>query len=63
MHNICKTCGAKDGRCGLTINDECLNCHETRKTGGFIVHGDLVRTRAELRRTGAILGTPKGPTP
>jgi len=54
-YNICKTCGAGDGRAGNLINDECLNCHDTRKTGDVVVHANLNRTEDELKATMAIL--------
>ena len=59
-YNVCETCGAKDGRAGLLIcvwdaPNECLNCHDTRKTGNIVVHADLDRTSEELRKTMAIL--------
>ena len=55
QHNLCKTCGATNGRCGMCINDECLNCHDTRKTGACSVHADLERTDEELAITFAII--------
>lgn len=30
QYNDCKTCGAKDGRAGVLINDECLGCRDTQ---------------------------------
>lgn len=53
--NVCKTCGAGDGRAGVLINGECLNCRDTRKTGEVVVHVNLSRTEAELAKTFAIL--------
>jgi len=53
--NTCKTCGANNGRAGLLIDGECLNCSETRKTGTLIIHLELNRTDAELNRTAIIL--------
>jgi hypothetical protein len=47
-HNECETCGANDGRAGLLINGECLNCHETRKTGEIKVYASLQRTDKEM---------------
>lgn len=58
QYNICKTCGACDGRAGLLINDECVNCNDTRKTGAITVHTNLRRTPEELNRTFAILDEP-----
>lgn len=55
QYNVCKTCGACDGRCGLMINGECLNCHHTRESGEFVLHADLDRTPEELKKTGQIL--------
>jgi hypothetical protein len=49
--NKCKTCGAGEARAGLLINDECLNCHDTRKTGAFTLHAELSRTDIEIGAT------------
>lgn len=61
-YNICKICGAKDGRAGMLIGnpeknqpDACLNCHDTRTTGEITIHANLVRTNEELQKTFAIL--------
>ncbi len=54
-YNTCKTCGACDGRCGTTINDECMNCRDTRNRGEFVLHADLERTADEILLTGKIL--------
>lgn len=56
-YNRCMTCGAGDGRAGNLIDGECLNCHDTRKTGDVVVHANLNRTEAELKATMAILTT------
>ena len=53
--NVCETCGAKDGRAGLLVNGECLNCHETRETGKVVRHAYLRRTFREAARTAKIL--------
>jgi hypothetical protein len=59
--NECSTCGAKDGRCGLMITTkdhgkpECLNCHDTRKSGKVVIHSNLSRTNEELEITMSIL--------
>ncbi len=58
MHNICKTCGACGGRCGIMINGECLNCKDTREQRRFILHSDLHRTAEEMEKTGKILNNP-----
>lgn len=50
-YNTCKTCGANNGRAGLLINDECKNCHDTRKSGDIVVHAGLSRTEEELKKT------------
>ncbi|RWZ87258.1 MAG: hypothetical protein EO766_12090 [Hydrotalea sp. AMD] len=55
IYNTCKTCGANNGRAGLLINDECLNCHDTRDTGNVVIHANLSRTIEEIQRTIAIL--------
>jgi hypothetical protein len=57
-YNECKTCGAGDGRAGLLINDECLNCHNTRKTGAVTVNANLSRTEQEIAITFGINTTP-----
>jgi hypothetical protein len=57
-YNECKTCGAGDGRAGLLINDECLNCHNTRKTGAVTVNANLSRTEQEIAITFGIITTP-----
>ena len=54
-YNVCKTCGAKDGRAGLLINSECLNCHETRKYKKIVLYSGLNRTESETKKTMAIL--------
>lgn len=53
--NECKTCHAKDGRCGTLIEGECLNCRNTRKLGDFILFDELIRTDEEIERTFSIL--------
>jgi len=50
QYNVCKTCGAKDGRAGMLVNGECQNCYDTRKTGSFVIHSFLNRTAVELNR-------------
>ncbi len=54
-YNVCKTCRASDGRCGLLIDGECLNCHKTRETGDVHIDMSLPRTSEELNRTMEIL--------
>jgi hypothetical protein len=54
-YNECKTCKAGNGRAGLLINDECLNCNHTRKKGVFTLHTDLSRTEKEIGFTFAII--------
>lgn len=54
-YNICKTCGAADGRAGMLVNDECLNCYDTRDTGTVSIHLNLERTEEELKKTMAII--------
>lgn len=53
--NVCKTCGAKDGRAGMLINDDCENCYDTRNTKTITVHSRLTRTEEELQKTFSIL--------
>ncbi len=54
-YNVCKTCRASDGRCGMLIDGECLNCHKTRETGEVQIDMSLPRTSEELKRTMEIL--------
>lgn len=54
-YNVCKTCGAKDGRAGILINEECLNCYKTREKGEVCIHIDLKRTIEEIKKTMDIL--------
>jgi hypothetical protein len=54
-YNTCKTCLANNGRAGLLINSECLNCNKTRESGDIVVHSFLQRTGEELQRTFSIL--------
>ncbi len=54
-YNRCKTCGACDGRCGMTIDGHCLNCRDTRQSGSFVLHTNLDRTEDEMKKTGEIL--------
>jgi len=55
VYNLCKTCGAKDGRAGDLFNGECLNCYKTRMTGEVSIHAWLPRTDEEISKTIAIL--------
>lgn len=63
IYNTCKTCGAHDGRCGVTIDGECWNCHHTRKNGNVSISTALQRTEEEIERTIDILDAPPLPTP
>jgi hypothetical protein len=54
-YNTCKTCFANNGRAGMLINGECLNCNKTRKVGKLVLHTNLIRTDNEIKRTGNIL--------
>jgi hypothetical protein len=54
-YNICKTCGANDGRAGFLVNDECQNCFSTRAKGDVVINANLDRTDGEIQRTMAIL--------
>lgn len=56
-HNTCKTCGANNGRAGMLVNDECLNCYDTRTTGTITIHSNLERTEAEIGKTMDVLLT------
>lgn len=53
--NVCKTCGAGNGRAGMLINDECLNCYDTRTSKVATFHASLSRTDDEIKRTFDIL--------
>jgi hypothetical protein len=55
MSNVCKTCKADNGRAGMLLNGECLNCYHTRKTGDVCIHSGLSRTDAEIQATMGIL--------
>ena len=56
MHyNVCKTCGADEGRAGMLINGECLNCHDTRLDSAVVIHAHLRRTDEEVAKTFAII--------
>lgn len=55
QYNVCETCGANNGRAGLLINGECLNCYETKKTGDVHIHTVLRRSEEELKKTIAII--------
>ena len=54
-YNVCKVCGAGNGRAGTLIDDECLNCHQTRKTGEVCFHAWLDRTQEEFDKTAALV--------
>jgi len=54
-YNTCKTCGANNGRAGLLINDECVNCNETRKQKKLVLHYHLTRTDKELSKMADML--------
>lgn len=58
-HNTCKTCGANNGRAGMLINEECLNCHDTRRTGTITIHANLERTEDERGKTMNIIKNSK----
>lgn len=60
QYNVCKICGAKDGRAGVLIGGPnkpyaCGNCHDTRESGEITIHTHLTRTEEELKKTFAIL--------
>ena len=50
QYNECKTCEAKNGHAGLLINNNCLNCYDTEKTGNMVLHSNLKRTEKEVER-------------
>lgn len=53
--NICGICGAKDGRAGLLINGNCLNCNDTINCGRITIYNNLIRTDEEIEKTMNIL--------
>lgn len=53
-YNKCQTYGACDGRAGVLVDGECLNCH-TRKANAIVIHINLVRFEKELQKTFAII--------
>ena len=61
QYNECGKCKAGNGRCGNCFREkgssllECLNCHDTRKSGDIVIHANLPRTDEELSRTFAII--------
>lgn len=57
--NTCKTCGANNGRAGMLINDDCLNCYDTRTTGAVTIHSSLIRTEEEIKKTIGIVDNNK----
>lgn len=58
-YNVCKTCGACDGRAGFLINGECQNCYDTRRRGDVVIHANLPRTDKEIQRTVQIVSHPE----
>lgn len=54
-YNVCGTCGAKDGRAGLLINGDCMNCYETKKQNKVVISLNLPRTDEEIQKTLKIL--------
>lgn len=58
-YNVCKHCGANNGRAGLLINDLCMNCYDTKKTGNFTIHANLQRSAEELNKTAELLNHDK----
>jgi len=57
--NICRYCGANNGRAGMLIKSPdlgvdyyaCLNCYDTIKNGEATIHTHLMRTDDELQKT------------
>lgn len=56
--NICRYCGANNGRAGVLINSPdlgidyaCSNCYDTLKNGEITIHTYLMRTDDELQKT------------
>lgn len=54
-YNVCSTCWAANGRAGMLINNECLNCYDTRETGAITIHANLERTEEEIKKTISII--------
>lgn len=54
-YNKCKTCEADNGRAGLLINDECVNCNETRKQSKLVLHTHLHRTEKEITKMSKLI--------
>jgi hypothetical protein len=57
-YNVCKYCGAKDGRAGflvgspsLNIDGACKNCYDTLSSGTVTINTNLNRTPEELDKT------------
>jgi hypothetical protein len=59
QYNVCKTCGAKDGRAGNLMNYESMNCYDTRTTQDVVIHANLIRTEEEYKKTFNILNEEK----
>lgn len=51
QYNFCKNCLANNGRAGNLINGLCLNCHDTKESGGVVIHINLPRYIEEIERT------------
>jgi hypothetical protein len=56
--NICKYCGAKDGKAGLLISSPslkikyaCQNCYDTLSTKVLTIYTHLNRTEEEINKT------------
>lgn len=58
QYNECLTCGANEGRAGILIDRECLNCCSTRRTGIITIDSSLPRTEEEIGKTMAIVILP-----
>jgi NAD kinase len=57
-YNVCKYCGAKDGRAGLLTNspilnieNACENCYDTLVKKTITIHCHLIRTHEEIDKT------------
>lgn len=50
----CKTCKAWGARLGITVDNECLNCRETRRLQTIVLKV-MPRSRAQIRRMVSLL--------
>ena len=65
-YNVCKYCGAKDGRAGMlftspsnNIENACENCYKTMTTGKIFINAMLSRTDEEIKKTFELINKKK----